>query len=408
MESYNEYRLKEKAVISEFQKNKVLTQEPYSIETNVQWKKGMQRFEFDILIEFHGKAHAVVEIKMSLEQNRILDRAKDQINKAFELFNCPYGIITDGIDWYFCRHSTPTEYTQYNSLDDIIPIITESHSNFRTPPDQDKIVDCLVQAGLREFLNEEKSGFDYSIEDDFWKKLLGDETPNKVHRYTSLDTVFYMLKNGTYRMNGIVGMNDPSEIDYFDEYCYGSKKPSYKILNNLFLSSCSSLYDDLTMWRLYGEEAKGVCLTFEIKDDFSQDFLLQNISYANDKGKNNKLDLIKKLLKAKMVFNDIDKWKHFFKSKDYSIENEIRLLFMYSSTSTIVKGRDWIKTADHSIINPYVEFEIDSNEFPFKLTEILLGPKCPEKKTNEEQLKELIQQKEYSINVKSSSIKNYR
>ena len=210
-------------------------------------------------------------------------------------------------------------------------------------------------------------------------------------------------------MNGIVGMNDTSEIDYFDDYCFTSKnKPSYQRLNNLFLSSCSLLNDDLTMWRLYGDDAKGVCLVFEIRPDMQKEFMLQMVSYANEKKKNDKLDLIKELIKKKVVFNDIDKWKHFFKAKDYSIEKEIRLLFADDSKTDVVKNRDWLKTSDHSIINPYVEFELSNPGFPLELKEIVLGKKCPEQATNIYQLKELIRQKNYKIDVKPSSIKNYR
>ena len=164
------------------------------------------------------------------------------------------------------------------------------------------------------------------------------------------------------------------------------------------------------MWRLYGDDAKGVCLTFEINNKHTQDFLLQSVSYAKDKGKDENLDLIKKLMSKHFVFQEIDKWKHFFKAKDYTIENEIRLLFMDDKSNKAVKTRDWLKTNNSSIINPYIEFNIDSEEFPLTLSEVMLGPKCPEKETNEEQLKELIRQKGYvnQIDVKSSSIKNYR
>ena len=265
---------------------------------------------------------------------------------------------------------------------------------------------------VREFKEfDGKIYFSDGAERLFWKQLLerGNERPSTtIFRYTSLDTVFFLLKNGTYRMNGIVGMNDTSEIDYFDDYCYTSKnQPSYQILNNLFLSSCCSLEDNLTMWRLYSDDAKGVCLEFE-NMYYDSEFMLQRVSYADEVGVNLKLDLIKELIKNNVVFYEIDKWKHFFKAKDYSVENEIRLLFSDDLKTSIVKNRDWVKTSDHSIINPYVEFEISNPEFPLKLKTIVLGPKCPEQTTNEYQLKELIRQKNYLIDVRTSLIKNYR
>lgn len=414
MQSFSEYILVEQETINRF-KDSDLNKSPFSVEPNVRWRTGSIATEFDIVIKFNNIPLAVVEVKRSLQQLSVFNMAKRQIDTAFKVLNCYYGIITDNREFYFCEKNVK-EYRKLD-FDKMIAILHQHIGSPRVESEQSTIKDiesCLEQCGLSDFIGkiEENDGSYYFKDDEeflFWKKLLELEkdSPQLLYRYTSLDTVFFLLKNCMYRMNGIVGMNDTSEIDYFDDYCYTSKnKPSYQRLNNLFLSSCSLLYDDLTMWRLYGDDAKGVCLAFEIKPDMQKEFMLQMVSYANEKKKNNKLDLIKELIKKKVVFNDIDKWKHFFKAKDYSIEEEIRLLYI----NDLPNKRDWLKTNDSFIINPYVEFDINSKEFPLTLTEVMLGPKCPEKETNEEQLKELIRQKNYPrpIDVKTSSIKNYR
>lgn len=413
----NDYLLVEQETINRF-KDSDFNKPPFYVESNLKWRTGSKAFEFDIVIKYKNFPLAVVDIKQSLQQQRSMDMAKRIIDEAFRVLNCYYGIVTDNREFYLCEKNVK-EYRKLD-FDNIYTILQQHVDNHRVEPEQPTIKDiefCLEQSGFSDFIekieeNEGKYYFKDNEEFLFWKKLLELKkgSPKLLYRYTSLDTVFFLLKNGTYRMNGIVGMNDKSEIDYFDDYCYTSKnKPSYQILNNLYLSSCSLLYDDLTMWRLYGDDAKGVCLTFEFKDKPSQDFLLQSVSYANDKGRNDNLDLIKKIMSKHLVFKEIDKWKHFFKAKDYTIEKEIRLLFMDDKSNTSVK-RDWLKTNDSFIINPYVEFDIDSEEFPLTLTEVMLGPKCPEKETNMEQLKELIRQRKFrnQIDVEKSSIINYR
>ncbi len=416
MQSFSEYILVEQETINRF-KDSDLNKFPFAVESNVRWREGSDAFEFDMVIKYNSIPLAVVEVKRSLMQLHSMVNAKRHIDRAFKILGCNYGIVTDNTNFYLCD-KTNKKYHKYD-FENIILLLINHSKTFGIKTTQTTINDIDIILKKNKFgafvgkleENDNKYFFKDNEETLFWERLLKPKkgTHRKLYRYTSLDSIFFLLKNGTYRMNGIVGMNDTSEIDYFDDYCFTSKnKPSYQRLNNLFLSSCSLLNDDLTMWRLYGDDAKGVCLVFEIRPDMQKEFMLQMVSYANEKKKNDKLDLIKELIKKKVVFNDIDKWKHFFKAKDYSIEKEIRLLFADDSKTDVVKNRVWLKTSDHSIINPYVEFELSNPGFPLELKEIVLGKKCPEQATNIYQLKELIRQKNYKIDVKPSSIKNYR
>lgn len=412
MKPLRNYLVTEQEVINKF-RNSDLNKTPFSVESNIEWRNGHNVFEFDIVIRYDNIPLAVVEIKQSLKNLHSIGLAKKQITRAFDFFNCKYGVITDNDDFYLFEINNRENYEKLN-LNEIISKIQQV-----SEPKQlviENLKQILDNNDLGEFVGklEQHDGAIYFKDNEetlFWEKLLEskENCPKLLYRYSTFDTAFLILKNGTYRMNGIVGMNDTSEIDYFDDYCYTNKnKPSYQILNNLFISSCCSLKDNLTMWRLYGDDAKGICLVFEIRHNDNKDFMLQTVSYANDKNKNDRLELLRKLLKNKVVFNDIDKWKHFFKASDYSIEKEIRLLFSGDIKTENGDEIGWIKTAGHSIINPYVEFDITKPEFPLKLKEIVLGPKCPEIKTNENQLKEIIRFKGYDIEVKTSSIKNYR
>ncbi|MCQ2336357.1 MAG: DUF2971 domain-containing protein [Paludibacteraceae bacterium] len=257
-------------------------------------------------------------------------------------------------------------------------------------------------------------------EDKFWKRLLNkqridgreidSQQPNtKICRYTSLQSLFEILKNGTYRMQGLVGMNDISEVDYVDEYC--GINSSIDQANEIFITSCSPLdkKDDLAMWRLYADEAKGVCLEFSIDKNINKHFIVHKIAYALDKGPDFRLDIIKRLIANGFVFNRMNVWKHFFKAPEYIMEDEVRVLF----ERTMNKKRQWIKTDKNSIINPAVDFEIKKGKYPLSLEKIILGPKCPEKGVNMKQIEILIKDKKWfqnfdKITVTTSSIDNYR
>src|SRR5690606_33176341 len=83
----------------------------------------------------------------------------------------------------------------------------------------------------------------------------------------------------------------------------------------------------------------------------------------------------------------------------YSIEDEIRLLIV-DDGSIPSMANDWIMTHSHSIINPIIEFQLNSKVFPLHLREVILGPKRPEREANKVQMEELIRRKQYEISSK--------
>lgn len=407
----NDFMLKEQETIKKFLDSD-LGKNPFSVTPDVKWHAETIS-HFDILVHYKNIYLAVVEITQSLQEAQNMELAKLRISEAFHIINCHFGIISDNTDYYICEINN-NEYHKFDFEGIVKYIINHQFvHDLIYKQDYTNISSILNNNKLDDFVGrvqkiDGRFSFSENDETSFWQQLLKQEREGftTIYRYTSLDTVLSILSNKTYRMYGIVGMNDKSEIDYFDDYCDSTKNTLlYPILNNIFLSSCSLLKDDLTMWRLYGDDAKGACLSFNIKPNIQNSFILQAISYANDKRNDVKLDVIKDLLKNKVDFNEIDKWKHFFKAKDYSIEKEVRLLFQNKDT---VKKRDWIKSNNYSIINPFVEFGLFDSDFPLTLKEIILGPKCPEQDTNKNQLQELINQNNIPISVNVSDIKNYR
>ena len=169
------------------------------------------------------------------------------------------------------------------------------------------------------------------------------------------------------------------------------------------------------MWRLYAEDSKGVCLTFNtIKDNLSDHVLLQKVKYADANGNRPELEFLKAILDSIVFktgfpfrFRKLGIWKHFFKAYEYSIEDEIRLMVIDDQTiATINSG--WVLTHTHSILNPFIDFLLNDSKFPIRLNEIMLGPKCPEQEINKVQIEEMIRRikRKIKINNENSNLSN--
>ena len=243
-------------------------------------------------------------------------------------------------------------------------------------------------------------------------KLLLDspKTPPKVCRYTTLNTLFNMINDGKLRMFGVAGMNDTTEVNYVEQCIYNDKDilPSNSI-NQYFITSCcrAKYEDDLTFFRLYGDDAKGVCLVFNIEE--KENFKIHEVVYKNKK------DSIFEFLSTFVTecekkvrsfkFENLHEWAHFIKSDEYSDEKEIRLVYKSSEQES-----GWVLAQPFNILNPYMELNFD--DIPLKLEKIILGPKCPDSKINRFQIDYLLEKKGFNkngkIDVKESKITSYR
>lgn len=262
----------------------------------------------------------------------------------------------------------------------------------------------------------------------FFGKLLDPYKEDYICRYTTFDTLERILKTKKQSVCSVVCMNDKTECYYADEYLQergGAKEvdsleSNYVELNKCQIASCTDVRsaDKLSLWRLYGDDAKGVCLKFKIDRDIleKKGFFLYCVSYTYlISEEHHELDVISDLRKMCINGYTFDFtmwhiWKHFFKPIHYYDEYEVRLLYFKKDTDEY----KWIKTGDSQILAPVIEFGIEKgkNEFPLVLSEIILGPKFPEAATNAVQikyLKELQQiEEDGDCPVTLSRIKGYR
>lgn len=237
-------------------------------------------------------------------------------------------------------------------------------------------------------------------EDELFRALLGERKEEYVYRYISSSSLYRILSEKKASMCSVVGMNDNTESTYADKKCEINKERFYpndlsgnwmqEFANSVFISSCVPMEraDDLTMWRLYGENGKGVCIRYKIDSELSKTFYIAPISYARDQFSHPELDFILDLTGLNFGgihfhFSRFFIWKHFFKPYEYSVEKEVRLLCV----SDYRKAEKWIRTGD-SIYCPIIEFPIvrDNNQFPLIIDSIILGPNFMHSDTNRRQI----------------------
>ena len=268
------------------------------------------------------------------------------------------------------------------------------------------------------------------VEDEFFLTLLGEfDNETKILRYVSLSALNRLIVSNTQSMLSVVSMNDRSEVDYTEDYFKNILKenPTKSLtidapIDTFILSCAKGDSDDLTMWRLYGEDTKGACLIYTIDKEIinNGDFHLAPILYAGKDGIHKELRLIYDMMtrgvkvspkktKYKFIFNRWNLWKHFFKPYDYSVEKEVRLLYKPSKGSTEKK---WI-LSNLNIFTPLIEFscyrdEDKKEKLPLKIEKIILGPNFPERDINKAILTKFMKNMDSSIVIEESTIRNYR
>lgn len=248
----------------------------------------------------------------------------------------------------------------------------------------------------------------------------------EICRYSSLDSLFSSIKHKTIRMNGLPGMNDKNEglfawnmIYKLENTANEDNKMRRRETNNAFIVSYSSsnLIDDLTQWRLYGDDAKGVCCVYSILQDKLKDrFFLHNVRYIKEPNENEEIsdELLLRFLKYSQIHSDISYYDlspaiFFYKPYSFISEDEVRLLVDNKKTSAYDLPefkREWVLTNANNIPNPYIDIPLD--DFPLKLDRIILGPNMNDVDVIQAQLETMLKQQGIDAEVILSRIDSYR
>lgn len=275
-----------------------------------------KRYVADAVI-YHGRMpFAIVEIKRKITNLGDFDMGYRTLQLYSEGNTAIHKILTDGyiaidyknIKFNGIRSLLPEKIKDFQSFfNDLFGISKKEEENV-----DDKLVEDLYgkmkeqieknfKVNSKDFFkNLTKDQVKYGIEissigqitfkEEFEKKffegLLGTYTKDSVCRYTSYSTINRILSDKKASACSIVGMNDKSECyyvnQYFDKLDLLSKKnistkdymqlvassPTViEDLNGYMIMSCTDIdqLDKLNMWRLYGDEAKGVCITYTVE-----------------------------------------------------------------------------------------------------------------------------------------------
>lgn len=399
------------------------------------------------VFDVDGKPVAVFEVKSFPQAWALRKQMDTSLARTFESHGVRYSILTDGDEfWIWSKESN--EYVN-KSFDDVLDYIKNGLPVLGEIPSIEQISHAITEAAtkaklrqvsaIKTFIEKPRTRDLFktdastgkiefstpSAEDAFFSYLLNGRIPTKLCRFTTRHNLFTLLKDGKQNMCSIVCMNDKSEETYADKKAGLGESWGKTQLenNNCFILSLmpQDKSDDLTMWRLYGDDAKGVCLNYEIKDKqrgrkLPGDFYISSISYGESEKSHPELDF---LLGVTLInlnhwqfhFRRWYIWKHFFKSFRFKDEKEVRLLYL--SDGKKKEEKQWIENSESGIVSKMLLFPMNStNTFPLSLTNVIVGPKAPEPRKIAEQFSFMVNQEWSSyttpIVIRQSDIKEYR
>lgn len=213
----------------------------------------------------------------------------------------------------------------------------------------------------------------------------------RIAKYTSLETALLILKSGKVRMMSVTAMNDKKEIGYLyseinkDESEYLKNKTKIHYAQHRYITSFTNKIDDLTMWRLYGDNGNGVCLIFSEPYDCLYYLPIEYLGIKSN-GLLKKVNCIyEELLKQgyKFTFKSLETiWQYYLKPEGFSTEQELRYLLIDKAKP------DGYTIASNGVISGYKDLSLLSEEvqYPASLQGIILGPNMKNAEINKYQL----------------------
>lgn len=399
---------------------------------------------YDIKLMYKRHVLAFIDVKKDITYLKAATLTSMLLDSQENFFGAQYVIFTDSRE--FLLWSDSGEKKRLESIDEVYRVIVDDRSRYSSKEkesilevvytymkEEHPLILDICRVKTQHDLDSKISydaivryaSFSEDYEREVFNSIIEDVPKGElVYRYTSLSSIVKTISSGNYRLNCIVAMNDKSEVNYVENYmsdkddCEEIDESIIKFANNRFISSLTERGDDLTLWRMYTENASGVCLVFKALSNMKESgLMLKRVSYA-EKGRNHpKLDMLERLIKilqeelnVTFKYSYLYLWKHFFKPYEYKDEREVRLLY-YSKDPQ----RKWDINSSNGILSPYVEFPLFKH-LPIELCRIIIGPRTSEKDLNKVQLQTTckdaalnFQERKFSsVSVSTSQIRSYR
>ena len=226
-------------------------------------------------------------------------------------------------------------------------------------------------------------------------------------------------------MNGLPGMNDKGEGLFAwnmvlppDMSSSEENARRLREINNTFIVSFSdeSKIDNLTQWRTYGVDSKGVCCVYSIQKEKIKDrFFLHKVRYIPKTDDNNIQDQLLQNFKnhgtkvSVLSYYDLSPAIFFYKPESFDIEEEVRLLVDNKKTSAYNSPqykREWLLTNANNRPNPYIDVPLI--DVPLKLERIYLGSNISDIDVIQIQLEIMLKQQGFDVEVVRSNKDEYR
>lgn len=335
MENYVRYLSRiEKKIIEKFEIG--LKETNFKLYPHYKYGNGERLFvrEIDLCItDNEDYPIAIIEIKEKLD-DYIIAREKEIVIALTKKLRTRFAIITDSENLYLYDFSLERQSFEKITFDELITSLKfQDDSNYvnliiehirkQVQESKNAIIKDLNELITDDCIEWNNNTFSFKNETEIIRKLFPiDTNKRKICRYTTLTTLFNMLQNNSLRMFGIAGMNDSSEVNFFEKSIYQDQDiPLNQEINRKFISSCCSSdnRDKLTFYRLYADDGKGVCLVFDVKQN--PKFLLKKVIYLNE------YDAILDFLRDFIIFvnsktggtfkfKTLHDWAHFIKQNN--------------------------------------------------------------------------------------------
>lgn len=165
-------------------------------------------------------------------------------------------------------------------------------------------------------------------------------TKKSIVHFTNLDSIWGILNGQSFRLYNLHNLNDPREFTFASDLLKLEPSKIADSKDNIFVSSfckrdifsAKRYHDQFNMWRLYGDSGKGVAIVFSIKNNPLKwdNFHISEVKYGAVY-RDPIFQLIRKIenLSSSTIQVDFDLGKlcAFIKSKLFSLEQEVRIVF---------------------------------------------------------------------------------
>ena len=245
-----------------------------------------EHMEIDLIIAKNNYPVAIVEIKPSLNNCR-LPLIENQLHRAAVVLYAPLCIVCSPKEMLSCSANTGFDKNNIKVLntENIRQVLAAADNNkndnvtinkikskweyilgsfdFETKKEVEQFITQIKECDVTNesnsfYLNEEK-------EDLLFRKLLGEYKKDDLCRFMTMNSIFRTCNEKAQSMCCIICMNDKSETDYATQKLNLTIQNDSEEINGCYIMSCCDIEskNNFTMWRLYADDAKGVCIEYK-------------------------------------------------------------------------------------------------------------------------------------------------